>query len=66
MSPQSCSKINEIHARVAFETVVNKLTAKPETLPKAKPLYAFFHDFESKYGGLAQISSGLAKKIRIN
>ncbi|KAI4109008.1 MAG: hypothetical protein L6R37_000726 [Teloschistes peruensis] len=52
-----------INARVVFETVVNKLTAKPETLPKAKPLYAFFHDFESKYGELAQISK-LEKRMR--
>ncbi|KAL9596178.1 MAG: hypothetical protein Q9219_005964 [cf. Caloplaca sp. 3 TL-2023] len=46
---------DHINARVIFETVVNKLTSKPETLPRAKPLYAFFHDFESKYGELTQI-----------
>ncbi|KAL8698525.1 MAG: hypothetical protein Q9201_006522 [Fulgogasparrea decipioides] len=44
-----------INARVIFETVVNKLTSKPESLPRAKPLYAYFHDFESKYGELAQV-----------
>lgn len=46
---------DHINARVIFETVVNKLTSKPETLQRAKPLYAFFHDFESKYGELTQI-----------
>ncbi|KAL8726906.1 MAG: hypothetical protein Q9166_006395 [cf. Caloplaca sp. 2 TL-2023] len=43
------------NARVIFETVVNKLTSKAEGVPRAKPLYAFFHDFESKYGELTQI-----------
>jgi cleavage stimulation factor subunit 3 len=32
------------------------LTQKPETTQRAKPLYLFFHDYESKYGDLAQIS----------
>lgn len=44
-----------IDARVAFETAVGRLSQKPETLSKAKPLYAFFHDFEARYGELAQI-----------
>jgi len=38
-----------------FETAVSKLAQKPETLGKAKPLYAFFLDFESRYGELTQI-----------
>ena len=42
-------------ARVVFETAVSKLALKPETISKAKPLYAFFHDFESRYGELTQI-----------
>ena len=42
-------------ARVVFETAVTKLALKPETVSKAKPLYAFFHDFESRYGELIQI-----------
>ncbi|KAL8716739.1 MAG: hypothetical protein Q9225_005956 [Loekoesia sp. 1 TL-2023] len=54
---------DHINARVIFETVVNKLTSKPETLQRAKPLYAFFHDFESKYGELGQIIK-LEKRIR--
>ena len=44
-----------LDARVVFETAVTKLAQKPETVYKAKPLYAFFHDFESRYGELAQI-----------
>ncbi|KAF6235583.1 hypothetical protein HO173_006266 [Letharia columbiana] len=43
------------NARVVFETAVTKLALKPETVSKAKPLYAFFHDFESRYGELTQI-----------
>ncbi|KAL9103325.1 MAG: hypothetical protein Q9163_001631 [Psora crenata] len=43
------------NARVVFETVVTRLSQKPETTVKAKPLYAFFHDFESRYGELNQI-----------
>ena len=42
-------------ARVVFETVVSRLGQKPETKARAKPLYAFFHDFESRYGELTQI-----------
>ena len=38
-----------------FEIAVSKLAQKPETLVKAKPIYALFHDFESRYGELAQI-----------
>lgn len=30
--------------------------ADPETLPKAKPLYQYFHKHESQYGELSQIS----------
>ncbi|GJN82859.1 CFIA complex component Rna14 [Purpureocillium lilacinum] len=44
------------NARVVFETCVNRLVAKPETLAKAKPLYAYFHKYESQYGELSQIS----------
>ena len=46
---------NVVDARVVFETAVTKMSQKPETLSKAKPLYAFFHDFESRYGELTQI-----------
>ena len=44
-----------VDARVIFETCVSKLAQKPETTPRARPLYAFFHDFESRYGELTQI-----------
>ncbi|KAK3990965.1 hypothetical protein QBC44DRAFT_60050 [Cladorrhinum sp. PSN332] len=44
------------NARVLFETVVGRLTAKPETVYKAKPLYAYMHKYESTYGELAQIA----------
>ena len=44
-----------LDARVVFETTVTKLTSKPETIPKAKQLFAVFHQFESRYGELAQI-----------
>lgn len=42
-------------ARVAFETAVSRLTQKPEYVQKAKPLYAYFHKYESQYGELSQI-----------
>jgi cleavage stimulation factor subunit 3 len=44
-----------IDARVTFETAVSRLTAKPELVAKAKPLYAHFHKYESQYGELSQI-----------
>lgn len=50
------SKDDTTNARVVFETCVNRLVAKPETLVKAKPLYAYFHKYESQYGELSQIS----------
>ncbi|KAL9609040.1 MAG: hypothetical protein Q9167_006161 [Letrouitia subvulpina] len=54
---------DHINARVVFETVVSKLGQKPESLPRAKPLYAFFHDFESRYGEISQIVK-LEKRMR--
>ncbi|KAK3319909.1 hypothetical protein B0T19DRAFT_274538 [Cercophora scortea] len=44
------------NARVLFETVVNRLTQKPETVHKAKVLYSYFHKYESQFGELAQIA----------
>ena len=44
-----------LDARVVFETVVTRLSQKPETVAKTKSLYAFFHDFEARYGELSQI-----------
>lgn len=45
-----------LDARAVFETVVGKLTAKPENVHRAKSLFAFFHDYESHFGELAQIT----------
>ncbi|KHN93803.1 CFIA complex component Rna14 [Metarhizium album ARSEF 1941] len=50
------SKDDTTNARVVFETCVNRLVSKPETLQKAKQLYAYFHKYESQYGELSQIS----------
>ncbi|KAJ9148474.1 mRNA 3'-end-processing protein rna-14 [Pleurostoma richardsiae] len=44
------------NARVVFETCVNRLTQTPELVHKAKPLYAYFHKYESQYGELSQIA----------
>ncbi|KAI8939452.1 hypothetical protein NX059_003229 [Plenodomus lindquistii] len=49
-------KLNDAtNARAVFETVVGKLTAKPENVHRAKPLFSFFHDYESQFGELSQI-----------
>ncbi|PHH49929.1 mRNA 3'-end-processing protein RNA14 [Ceratocystis fimbriata CBS 114723] len=50
------SKDDTTNARVVFETCVNRLTQKPETIYKAKSLYQYFHNYESHYGELSQIS----------
>ncbi|KAF5541332.1 mRNA 3 end-processing RNA14 [Fusarium phyllophilum] len=50
------SKDDTTNARAVFETCVTRLVSKPETLAKAKPLYAYFHKYESQYGELSQIS----------
>ncbi|KAF2155376.1 hypothetical protein K461DRAFT_253579 [Myriangium duriaei CBS 260.36] len=42
------------NARAVFETTVSKITAKPQNVHKAKILFAFFYDWESKYGELSQ------------
>jgi cleavage stimulation factor subunit 3 len=44
------------NARAVFETVVSKFSQDPAKVHKAKPLYVFFHDYESRYGELGQIS----------
>ena len=51
-----------IDARVVFETTVSRLAQKPATLLKAKPMYAFFHAFESAHGELSQVIK-LEKRI---
>ncbi|KAJ2899933.1 uncharacterized protein MKZ38_002732 [Zalerion maritima] len=44
------------NARVVFETCANKLTQNPDLVHKAKPLYAYFHKYESFYGELSQVA----------
>ncbi|KAF2685690.1 Suf-domain-containing protein [Lentithecium fluviatile CBS 122367] len=44
------------NARAVFETIVNRLTQKLENVHRAKPLFIFFHDYESQFGELAQIT----------
>ncbi|KAI4758902.1 Suf-domain-containing protein [Aureobasidium sp. EXF-3400] len=44
------------NARAVFETTVSKLSAKPENIPRTKPLFLFIHEYESNYGELAQIT----------
>ncbi|KAF1839788.1 hypothetical protein BDW02DRAFT_563836 [Decorospora gaudefroyi] len=49
-------KLNDpTNARAVFETVVGKLTAKPENIHRAKSLFVFFHDYEAQFGELTQI-----------
>lgn len=43
-------------ARAVFETAVNRMAQKQDTLPGAKPLYVLFHDYEARYGELSQIT----------
>ena len=50
------------NARVVFEQAVNKMTQKEETKPKAKPIFALFHNYEALYGELEQIKK-LEKRI---
>ncbi|KAI9845056.1 MAG: mRNA 3'-end-processing protein rna14 [Thelocarpon superellum] len=49
--------VNDVtNARAVFEMTVSKLAQRPETLRKAKPIYAFFHEYEAQYGELSQVS----------
>lgn len=45
----------DVDARAVFETIVSRLTQKPETVFRAKPLFIYFHDYESQFGEIAQI-----------
>lgn len=51
------SKDDITNARAVFETTVNKFTTgnNPISSAKSKPLFLFFHDYESKFGELPQI-----------
>ena len=49
--------INDItNARAVFETAVSKLVSKPENVPKARYLFGFMHEYESRFGELSQIN----------
>ncbi|KAI1815100.1 hypothetical protein GGS20DRAFT_360549 [Poronia punctata] len=43
------------NARVVFSQTVKRFKEKPELLPKLKPLYAYFHAYEARYGELTQV-----------
>lgn len=48
--------INDIvNARAVFETTVRRLTTNPENVHKAKPIFAFLHEYEARYGDLVQV-----------
>lgn len=48
------AKDDTTNARVVFETCVNRLTQQPASVHKAKPLYSYFHQYESRFGELSQ------------
>ena len=50
------AKNDVTNARAVFETTVAKLTANEALVSRAKPLFIFFHDYESHYGDLTQIA----------
>ncbi|KAI1111145.1 hypothetical protein F5Y14DRAFT_426389 [Nemania sp. NC0429] len=43
------------NARVVFSQTVKRFKEKPELTPKLKPLFAYFHAYEARYGELAQV-----------
>ncbi|TGJ81405.1 hypothetical protein E0Z10_g7348 [Xylaria hypoxylon] len=43
------------NARVVFSQTVKRFKDKPEMIPKLKPLYAYFHAYEARYGELTQV-----------
>lgn len=40
-----------------FETTVRRLASKPESVHKAKPIFAFLHEYEARYGDLVQVTN---------
>lgn len=44
-----------VDARAVFETTVRRLASNSENVAKAKPIFAFLHEYESRYGDLSQI-----------
>jgi cleavage stimulation factor subunit 3 len=51
-----CLTLTNTDARAVFETVVGKITSKPDQVDRAKELFLFFHGYESQFGELAQIT----------
>ncbi|KAI9894252.1 MAG: mRNA 3'-end-processing protein rna14 [Vezdaea aestivalis] len=51
------------NARAFFELAVGRLISKPENVLKAKPLFDFFHEYESNYGELSQLRN-LEKRMK--
>ncbi|KAK2738952.1 mRNA 3'-end-processing protein rna14 [Myotisia sp. PD_48] len=50
--------INDItNARAVFETTVRRIASNPNSVSKAKPIFAFLHEYESRYGDLVQITN---------
>ncbi|ODM19252.1 mRNA 3'-end-processing protein rna14 [Aspergillus cristatus] len=44
-----------INARAVFEMTVRKLASNPDNVHKTKPIFAFLHEYESRYGDLIQV-----------
>lgn len=44
-----------LDARAVFETTVRRLVANRENVHKAKPIFTFLHEYESRYGDLVQV-----------
>lgn len=42
-------------ARAVFEMTVRKLASNPDNVHKTKPIFAFLHEYESRYGDLIQV-----------
>ncbi|KKA20283.1 mRNA 3'-end-processing protein rna14 [Rasamsonia emersonii CBS 393.64] len=48
--------INDVtNARAVFEMTVRRLASNPDNVHKAKPIFAFMHEYESRYGDLVQV-----------
>ncbi|KAI0005761.1 hypothetical protein F4779DRAFT_597688 [Xylariaceae sp. FL0662B] len=43
------------NARVVFSQAVQRFKEKPGLIPRLKPLYAYFHGYEAKFGELSQV-----------
>lgn len=57
------SCLTDLDARAVFETSTRRLTANPDNVVKAKPLFLFMHNHESRYGDMVQITN-IESKMR--